>query len=100
MGAAAFAALGLAVTALVPNSDAAPAIFNFSIHVEAPNEAILAHTSVISLDPVKSDRPHRLFWACPRLTDTNGAVRTTLEENYLTRRSVSTTPTSTTYAPT
>ena len=31
MGAAAFAALGLAVTALVPNSDAAPAIVNFSI---------------------------------------------------------------------
>ena len=31
MGAAAFAALGLAMTALVPNSDAAPAIVNFSI---------------------------------------------------------------------
>ena len=31
LGAAAFAALGLAVTALVPNSDAAPAIVNFSI---------------------------------------------------------------------
>ena len=31
MGAAAFAALGLAVTAIVPNSDAAPAIVNFSI---------------------------------------------------------------------
>lgn len=31
MGAAAFAALGLAMTALVPNADAAPAIVNFSI---------------------------------------------------------------------
>jgi ABC-2 type transport system permease protein len=31
LGAAAFAALGLAMTALVPNSDAAPAIVNFSI---------------------------------------------------------------------
>lgn len=31
LGAAAFAALGLAVTALVPNSDAAPAVVNFSI---------------------------------------------------------------------
>ena len=31
VGAAAFAALGLAMTALVPNSDAAPAIVNFSI---------------------------------------------------------------------
>lgn len=30
-GAAAFAALGLAMTALVPNSDAAPAVINFSI---------------------------------------------------------------------
>ena len=31
MGAAAFAALGLGMTALVPNSDAAPAVINFSI---------------------------------------------------------------------
>ncbi|MGA8524415.1 MAG: ABC transporter permease [Candidatus Dormiibacterota bacterium] len=31
MGAAAFAALGLAIAALVPNSDAAPAVINFSI---------------------------------------------------------------------
>jgi ABC-2 type transport system permease protein len=31
IGAAAFAALGLAVTTLVPNSDAAPAVVNFSV---------------------------------------------------------------------
>jgi ABC-2 type transport system permease protein len=31
LGASAFAALGLAVTALVPNADAAPAVINFSI---------------------------------------------------------------------
>ena len=31
LGAAAFAALGLAITTLVPNSDAAPAVVNFSI---------------------------------------------------------------------
>jgi hypothetical protein len=32
---------------------------------------------------------HEEGWACPGLADTNGALRTMLEENYLTRSSVS-----------